>query len=34
VEPAPSSAEEFKTYIADETGKWRAVITTAGISLK
>jgi tripartite-type tricarboxylate transporter receptor subunit TctC len=34
VEPAPSSAEEFKTYIADETGKWRAVITAAGISLK
>jgi tripartite-type tricarboxylate transporter receptor subunit TctC len=34
VEPAPSSSQGFATFIADETAKWRAVITEAGISLK
>jgi len=34
VEPAPSSAAEFASYIADETVKWRTVITAANISLK
>jgi tripartite-type tricarboxylate transporter receptor subunit TctC len=34
VEPAPSSSQGFATFIADETAKWRSVITEAGISLK
>jgi tripartite-type tricarboxylate transporter receptor subunit TctC len=34
VEPAPLSAQEFGTYISDESAKWRTVITEAGISLK
>lgn len=34
VEPSPSSAEAFGVFIKDETAKWRAVITTAGISFK
>lgn len=34
VESAPSSPEEFTALIRDETAKWRAVITEAGISLK
>lgn len=33
VEPAPSSADEFRSFIAAETAKWRTVITSAGISL-
>ena len=33
VEPAPSGAEEFRTFIAGETAKWRTVITSAGVSL-
>jgi tripartite-type tricarboxylate transporter receptor subunit TctC len=33
VEPAPSSADEFRAFIAGETAKWRTVITSAGISL-
>jgi tripartite-type tricarboxylate transporter receptor subunit TctC len=34
VEPAPSSSQGFATFIADETAKWRTVITEAGVSLK
>jgi tripartite-type tricarboxylate transporter receptor subunit TctC len=33
VDPAPSSPEEFRTFIASEIAKWRAVITSAGVSL-
>lgn len=33
VEPAPSTADEFRSFIASETAKWRTVITSAGISL-
>src|SRR4051812_10670059 len=33
VEPAPSSSEEFRSFIANETAKWRTVITSAGVSL-
>ncbi len=33
VEPAPSSAEDFRAFIASETAKWRTVITSAGVSL-
>jgi tripartite-type tricarboxylate transporter receptor subunit TctC len=33
VEPAPSSADEFRTFIASEAAKWRVVITSAGVSL-
>lgn len=33
VEPAPSTAAEFGSFIASETAKWRSVITSAGISL-
>ncbi len=34
VEPAPSSPQEFKAFIAAETAKWHDVITTAGVSLR
>jgi tripartite-type tricarboxylate transporter receptor subunit TctC len=34
VEPAPTGADEFGSYIKSETAKWRTVITEAGISLK
>jgi tripartite-type tricarboxylate transporter receptor subunit TctC len=33
VDPAPSSPEEFRTFIASEIAKWRDVITSAGVSL-
>jgi tripartite-type tricarboxylate transporter receptor subunit TctC len=33
VEPSPSTAEEFRAFIAAETTKWHTVITSAGISL-
>jgi tripartite-type tricarboxylate transporter receptor subunit TctC len=33
VEAAPSSPEEFATFIKEETAKWHDVITKAGVSL-
>jgi tripartite-type tricarboxylate transporter receptor subunit TctC len=34
VEAAPSSPEEFASFIKDETTKWHDVITKAGVSLQ